>query len=162
MSIETSKGNHIFLPLTLQLNWIYHPILPCSLGSFTAPLGVSKATPPLHHHHVSAENHMEENFTLPQHLTACELLSKPLFESTLMILRPSSDFTGEEKKKLRLKGISFVPCHTMSNGARTQVKMVGLLAQCSLSPYFFMAGVLQANQQGGLKDLHLLGVFLRP
>ena len=40
---------------------------------------------------------------------------------------------GKKKAKLRLKGISFVPSHTMSNGARTQVKMVGLPAQCSLS-----------------------------
>ena len=49
-----------------------------------------------------------------------------------MALRPSFDFTGE--KKLRLKGISFVPSHTMSSGARSQMKMVGLPAQCSLSP----------------------------
>lgn len=69
-SIETSKGNHIYVPLTLQLNWVYHPILPCSLGSFTAPLGVSKATPPLHHRHISAESHMEEDSnTSPSHST---------------------------------------------------------------------------------------------
>lgn len=35
-SIETGMGNHIRLPLILQLSWVYLTILPCSSGNLSA------------------------------------------------------------------------------------------------------------------------------
>ena len=35
-STETGMGNHICLPLILQLSWVYLTILPCSSGSLSA------------------------------------------------------------------------------------------------------------------------------